>query len=253
MKSEDQPPLLQHVMQPFLTRLLLRSSLSAEEQATVLDLPIRVDRIPANVDFVRLGERLGHACLVIDGLVGRFEQTRKGDRQTTALHIPGDMADLHSVVLPKTSWALQALTRSTIGKIAHTALVQAADRYPALAQAFWRDCAVDASILAVSSVNLGRRDARARTAHLLCEMKCREEAVGRFTEGGYGFPITQVQMADVLGLTAVHVNRMVRSLRAASLVRLSGSRVSVIDWPGLVEAADFDPAYLHLEQRFGAG
>jgi len=111
MKSENQPPLHQHVLQPFLTRLLLRSSLSAEEQATVLDLPIRVERIPANVDFVRLGERLGHACLVIDGLVGRFEQTRKGDRQTTALHIPGDMADLHSVVLPKTSWALQALTR----------------------------------------------------------------------------------------------------------------------------------------------
>jgi CRP-like cAMP-binding protein len=238
-----------YLMQPFLTRLLLRSPLNAEEQAAVLDLPIRVERVPANFDFVRLGERLDHACLIVDGLAGRFEQTNKGDRQTTALHIPGDMADLHSVVLPKASWALQALTASMIGKIPHAALVAAADRHPALARAFWRDCAIDASILAVSSVNLGRRDARARTAHLLCEMKCRQAAVGRFIEGGYALPMTQIQLADVLGLTAVHVNRMIGSLKVASLITMAGSRVTILDWPGLVEAGDFDPAYLHLEQQ----
>ena len=249
MKLETHRPMRSQIMRPFLTRLLVRSPLNDDEQAAVLNLPVSVEQVRANYDFVRLGDSLDHACLIVDGVVGRFEQTSKGDRQTTALHIPGDMADLHSVVLPRTSWALQALTSSTIGKIPHVALVAAADEYPAVARAFWRDCAVDASILAVSSVNLGRRDARARTAHLLCEMKCRQEAIGQLTKGTFNLPITQIQLADVLGLTAIHVNRMLGSLRAASLIAMTGGQVTVLDWPGLVEAADFDPAYLHLERQ----
>lgn len=238
-----------YIMQRFLSRLLTRSSLNDEEQQSVLDLPTMTQQIRANVDFVGLGERLDHACLVVDGLVGRFEQTMKGDRQFTALHIEGDMADLHSVVLPKTSWGLHALTASSIAKIPHRALVAAANRHPALARAFWRDCAVDASIIATWSVGLGRRNAEARIAHLLCELKCREEAVGRFLNDGFGLPMTQVQLADVLGLTAVHINRMIGSLRTASLIKMSGSQVTILDWPGLVQAADFDPAYLHLEKQ----
>jgi CRP-like cAMP-binding protein len=236
-------------LRPFLMRLLVRSSLTTEEQDAVLALPAVTEDIHANRDFVGLGEKLDHACLVIDGMAARFEQTTRGDRQITALYVEGDMADLHSVVLPKTSWGLHALTASRIGKIPHGALVGAADRYPALARAFWRDCAVDASIIAMWSVSLGRRNARARMAHLLCEIKCREEAVGRFREKSYALPMTQIQLADVLGLTAVHVNRMIGSLRAAFLIKMSSNRVTVLDWPGLVQAGDFDPAYLHLERQ----
>jgi len=236
-------------MQQFLTRLLTRSALSDDEQQAVLGLPMTTQWIDANHDFVCLGERLDHACLVIDGLVARFEQTAKGDRQITALHIEGDMADLHSVVLPKTSWGLHALTASRIGKIPHGALIAVANQYPVLARAFWRDCAVDASIIANWSVSLGRRDAQARVAHLICELKCREEAVGRFRDDSFGLPMTQSQLADVLGLTAVHINRMLGKLRTASLITISGNRVEVLNWPGLVNVADFDPAYLHLEPQ----
>jgi CRP-like cAMP-binding protein len=122
----------QNPMRLFLTRLLTRSSLNGEEQDAVLDLLAVTQGVHANWDFVGLGERLDHACLVVDGLVARFEQTTRGDRQITALYVEGDMADLHSVVLPKTSWGLHALTASKIGKIPHTALVAAADRHPAL-------------------------------------------------------------------------------------------------------------------------
>ncbi len=240
-------------MQPFLMRLLTRSSLNEEEQRAVLDLPLVTQHVDANRDFVRLGENLDHACLVIEGLVARFEQTIKGDRQITALHVEGDMADLHSVVLPKTSWGLHALTASRIGKVPHGALIAAANRYPVLARAFWRDCAVDASIIATWSVSLGRRNALARLAHLVCELKCREEAVGRFCNNGFGLPMTQAQLADVLGLTAVHINRTISALRAASLISMSSSRVTILNWSGLVQAADFDPAYLHLEKQPEAG
>jgi CRP-like cAMP-binding protein len=237
------------ILAPFLTRLLTRSVLDDEEQQAVFELPVAIQKFSGGVDFVDLGEELDHACLIVDGLVARFEQTSKGDRQITALHIPGDMADLHSVVLPKTSWALQTLTTSRVGKIPHVALVAAADRYPRLARAFWRDCAVDASIIAVWSVSLGRRNAEARLAHLLCELKCREEAVGRLDGCAFALPMTQMQLADVLGLTPIHVNRMLGTLRSASLITMSSGRVEILNWPGLAKAADFDPAYLHLEKQ----
>jgi CRP-like cAMP-binding protein len=237
------------ILTPFLTRLLTRSALDEEEREAVVDLPVAIQRFSGGVDLVELGEELDHACLILDGLVARFEQTSTGDRQITALHIPGDMADLHSVVLPKTSWALQALTTSRVGKIPHVALVATADRFPRLARAFWRDCAVDASIIAVWSVSLGRRNAEARLAHLLCELKCREEAVGRLDGSAFALPMTQIQLADVLGLTPIHVNRMLRALRSASLITMSGGRVEILNWRGLAKAADFDPAYLHLGKQ----
>lgn len=241
------------LIRPFLTRLLTRSSLGEEEQLAVLNLPIVTQQVVSNTDFVRMGDNLDHACLVLTGLVARFEQTISGARQTTVLHIEGDMADLHSVVLPKTSWGLHALTASQIGKVPHHALIAAANRYPALARAFWRDCAVDASIIATWSVSLGRRNAQARLAHLLCELKCREEAVGRFCDSGFRLPMTQAQLADVLGLTAVHVNRTIGALRTKLLVEMTGNHVTILSWPGLAQAADFDPAYLHLEKQPEAG
>jgi DNA-binding transcriptional regulator LsrR (DeoR family) len=79
-------------------------------------------------------------------------------------------------------------------------------------------------------------------------MKCREEAVGRFRENSMKLPVTQAQLADVLGLTPVHINRMISSLRASGLITTSSQRVTILDWRGLARAADFDPAYLHLER-----
>jgi CRP-like cAMP-binding protein len=242
-------PVPRLALQPFLTRLLLRSALDGAERQAILQLPIKIDRVHAGVDFVRMGDHLSHACLVVDGLVGRFEQTARGDRQTTALYIPGDMADLQSVVLPKTSWALQTLSLSMIGKIPHAALVAVADRHPAVARALWRDGAVDAAILAMWSVGLGRRQAEARVAHLICELKSREQAVGRFVDNQFSLPMTQNQLADVLGLTAVHVNRMIGALRDAMLITMAGGRVTILDWKNLVATADFDAAYLHLERQ----
>jgi CRP-like cAMP-binding protein len=236
----------QSILKPFLARLLLRSLLTPRERQAVLDLPFDIRQVTVHVDFVRLGETTDHSCLVVDGLVGRFEQTRKGERQITALHIPGDMADLHSVVLPKTSWALQALTASTIATIPHSALVRDADRFPALSRAFWRDCAVDASILAVGAVNLGRRDAKARVAHLLCELRYRYAAIGELKDDCLPFRLNQTQLGDVLGLTPVHVNRMLRALREAGLATVINQQAQILDWAGLQSAADFDPRYLHL-------
>jgi CRP-like cAMP-binding protein len=229
-------------LQRFLDRLNLRSVLTEEERQAVLNLPCHVIETRANVDFVRLGGRVDHACLVVSGFVGRFSQDRKGNRQITLIHIPGDIADLHSVVQPFPTSALQALSRATIVAIPHVAIRAAIERYPALAEAFWRDCMIDASVLAEWVLNVGQRDARERIAHLLCEMAVRSVAPSRGAlDVVFDFPITQTQLADATGLTGVHVNRLIIS-RARGVV-------CIPDWDKLVVAGDFDPAYLSLNTK----
>lgn len=165
-------------LQLFLNRLTSRSVLTEEEQQAVLNLPGHAEQVHSNRDFVPLGTRVDHACLVIAGIVGRFDQDGAGTRQITAMHVPGDMCDLHSVVQPMPTSALQSLSVATIMRVPHAAIRAAAARYPAVAEALWRDCTVDAAILCEWVVNVGRRDAKTRIAHLLCELATRLHATG---------------------------------------------------------------------------
>lgn len=241
MSLSDPSPL-----QPFLDKLVSRSNLDAAEQRAILALPARPEQVQTNRDFVRQGERVHHACFVVAGLVGRFGQNRDGSRQITAVHIPTDMVDLHSVVAPDACSALQALSVATILRVPHEALREAARRYPAIAEAFWRECVVDAAVLAEWVVNVGRRDARTRLAHLMCEIACRVEGVGEKTGFEFHFPATQVHLADMTGLTSVHVNRSLRILRDDNIVDVRDRMVRVLDWNRLVEIGDFDSDYLRL-------
>lgn len=231
-------------LETFLPRLTKRSVLSAQEQRAILDLPGHAEQVRANHDFVRLGERVDTSCLVIAGIVGRFAQSREGVRQITALHIPGDMCDLHSVVQPVATSALQALSIATIVRVPHAAIRTVATEYPAVAEAFWRDCEVDAAILAEWVVNVGRRDGRTRIAHLLCEMATRLADRPTANDFVFDFPVTQMQLADATAMTAVHVNRTLQTLRADGLIEWQQRIIRVPDWAALVALADFDPAYL---------
>ena len=239
-------------LQRFLDRLTSRSVLTREEQAAIINLGGYAEQVRSNRDFVRLGEQTDHASLVVAGFIGRFDQNAEGVRQITAVHLPGDMADLHSVVQPEATSALSALSTATILRIPHGHFREAAAAYPALAEALWRDCMVDASILAQWVVNVGRRDARARIAHVLCEMAVRLGAAPAKGEIMFPFPVTQAQRAYVTGLTAVHTNRTLQSLRKDGLIQLTARTLTVLDWDGLREVGDFDELYLHHQAGTGA-
>lgn len=240
-------PQIQHNLQRFLDRLTSRSVLSEPEQQAILNLPAHAAQVRANRDFVRLGEIVDHACVIVEGVAGRFGQNVQGARQITALHIAGEMADLHSVVQPRGCSALQALSTVTILRVPHRALRAAAARHPAIAEAFWRDSSVDAAILSQWVVNVGRRDARTRIAHLLCEMAVRYKGDAAGNEIVFEFPVTQFHLADATGLTAVHVNRTLKALRDAGLAVISGRTVHILDWGELVTVGEFDPAYLQID------
>lgn len=230
----------------FLAKLLTRSKLSAEEREAILHLPVRPRRIAAHTEIVQSGERAEQSCLVAEGLVSRFAQMEDGRRQLISLHIPGDFVDLHSLILPATAAPLVALAPTTVHLVPHSALNALIARYPAIGAALWRECMIDGDIVAQSLVSIGRRDARGRLGHLLCEMAVRSNQIGRYQNGTFPFSMTQEQLADVLGLTPVHVNRSLQSLRGEELVRVTRKEATILDWDRLSYTADFDPAYLQL-------
>jgi CRP-like cAMP-binding protein len=231
----------------FVGRLASRSALIEEERSAVLTLNGQVRQVAAHVDFVRQGEHVDHSCLVVDGLVGRFGQNREGARQITCLHIPGDMADLPSVVSPKSGWGLAALTSTTVLRIAHNDLRRIAARHSGVAEAFWRDCVADGSIFSEWVVNVGRRDALARLAHVFCEMAIRCERAGQGDGRSFALPITQADLGDATGLTSVHVNRTLRELRTQGILTAKAGKVTIHDWDQLVSIGDFDDAFMLLD------
>lgn len=239
------PPGASGPLAPWIRRLALRTDLSGEDLAALEGLPVERRTYDRNRDFVRLGECVTHACVILSGLAGRFDQTASGARQITALHIPGDAADLHSVPVPKASNALQALTRTEVAHVPHTDLRRIVADYPNLALAFWRDCVVDAAILSRWALILGRGSARQRIAHILSEMSARYAAIGADCQR-FHFPALQVHLGDATGLTNVHVNRVLRELADAGLVQMRSGLVEIRDMARLHKEGDFHPGYLHL-------
>lgn len=236
----------------WLRRLMRRTELDADEQRRILALPGHVERVRTNHDFVRLGQRVEASCLVISGIAARFGQTREGLRQLSAVHIAGDCADLHSAVLPNSESALSAISDVVIYRIPHPAVHDLVRASPALGRALWRDCTVDAAIAAEWLLNNGRRDARTRLAHLICELAVRIEAVGG-SRHSFTLEMSQMHFGDALGLTSVHVNRMMRELREMKLLTVTGRDFEILDWARLADTGDFNPQYLHLAQEHPAG
>jgi CRP-like cAMP-binding protein len=226
--------------------LNLRSVLLREEQDAVLNLPGYATQVKTNVDHVSLGEVTDHATFIVDGVLGRFGQNADGERQITALHIAGDMANLQSVVEPRATSALQALSTTTILRVPHQALREMTAKYPALAEALWRDCMVDGAVLAQWVVNVGRRSAEARIAHLLCETATRYRRGGERQALEFEFPLTQYQIGDATGLTSVHVNRTLRG-GLKDLVSLARRTVRILDWDRLARRGDFEADYLQTD------
>jgi CRP-like cAMP-binding protein len=232
----------------FVGRLGALSPLSRKDIAALLALPNEAARFRGNVDIELPGHGFEHACLVASGLVARFAQLADGSRQFTALHIPGDMADIHRIATPMAGSALQTLSTTTIVRVPAMSLRSVAFNSPAITQAFWAYSAVDAAVLAQWAVNLGRRDAKARIAHFLCEMGMRSEFSGQGSCNEFLLEASQGQIGDALGLTAVHVNRTLKTLKQSKVISIDGRIIRVRDWALLTAIGDFDPTYLQLQQ-----
>jgi CRP-like cAMP-binding protein len=236
-------------LENFVRRLGTLSVLSQDDVSALLSLRGDLARLRGNADIVSAGQQFDHACLVVSGIVARFVQLNDGSRQFTAFHLPGDIADIHRVATPSAGSALQTLSTATIVRIPAKDLKRIALASPTITQAFWAYAAVDAAVLTQWAVNVGRRDAKARMAHLLCEMGVRSESCGLGSRDEFILDASQAQIGDALGLTSVHVNRTLRALREAKLLSVDGRIVRIANWPSLAAMADFDPIYLQADQQ----
>jgi CRP-like cAMP-binding protein len=230
-------------------RLVSIAALTEEECDAIRHVPIASRDLPARSDIVREGDSPTHCCLLLAGFAFRYKIAAEGRRQILAIHVPGDVPDLQSLHLTAMDHTLAALTPVRVGFIPHEALHEVNARYPHIAGALWRETLIDASIFREWMVGLGQRDALRRTAHFLCEMLVRLGAVGLASGSSVELPVTQVELADVLGMSAVHINRTIQELRTRRLITLEGKNLILLDRDGLEKLGDFDPAYLHINPR----
>ncbi|RUV93637.1 MAG: Crp/Fnr family transcriptional regulator [Mesorhizobium sp.] len=196
-------------------------------------------------DIVREGDRPSHSFAVLDGLVASAKITGEGKRQITSIFVPGDIPDLHGIHLSVMDCTFAPLTPARVGFMRHDALRAICAKHPSIANVFWRSTLIDAAIYREWVTNVGRRDAYVRMAHLLCELIVRLHAVGQIQDHVAEFPVSQAVLGDAVGLSTVHVNRVLQELRRDGLISTSGSRLKALDWKGLVRAGDFYTTYLH--------
>jgi CRP-like cAMP-binding protein len=234
---------------PLIRKLESIVSLDENERTALLNLPLQVVSLKADQDIVREGDRPTRSCALLEGFTAMFKVTAEGKRQITAFHIPGDIPDLQSLHLEVLDTSLSTLTPCKVGFIQHEALQDLCDRHPRIAKALWRETLIDAAIYREWTVNVGRREAYSRIAHILCELTVRMKAVGLTRDDTCKIPITQNEFADATGLSNVHVNRVLQALRSDGLIILKGDTLQVLDWDKLKQAGDFDPTYLHLERK----
>ena len=234
---------------PLVHKLESIADLAPEERQAVLDLPMRVQAIEADQDIVREGDRPSRCCLVLRGFTCRYKMTAPGKRQIMAFHIPGDIPDLQSLHLKVLDHSLGTITPCEVGFIRHEDVHDLVRRFPRIGDMLWRDTLIDAAIFREWMVGLGRREAYGRIAHLLCEVMTKLKAVGLADGVTCELPITQAELGDALGLSTVHVNRVLQDLRRENLISLNGGSLKVLDWKALKQRGEFDPTYLHLVKK----
>jgi CRP-like cAMP-binding protein len=228
-------------------KLEWRSRLVQSERDALMALPFRVTKLDRENFIIREGDRLGHVFVLLWGFVCCHRINRSGSRQITSVHMAGDLLDLQNGG-EFAACNVQALSPTTVALIPRAALFALAMAQPSIATALWRDAGANAQILAEWLLNIGRRCARSRIAHLICELVVRQEVAGLSTGPDYCWALTQEQIGDATGLTTVHVNRTMQSLRNDGLLQIKHGKLSILDWSDLRAMGDFDPNYLQLPQ-----
>jgi CRP-like cAMP-binding protein len=234
-------------LQPMVRKLEYWRKFTADDRAAVLALPHTVRTLEAQNYIVREFDRAESCCLLLSGFAMRHKIVAGGHRQILSIHMRGDLVDLQSSLLGHADHSVQMLTAGKAAMIPRDEINRIAFERPTVGKAMWVDSLVDASIHREWIANVGRRDARTRLAHLLCEFSLRLKLAGPGDQANYELPMTQDQLADATGLTPVHVNRTLKALEMDGLIdRRSPRLVEIGDWRRLAETGDFNSAYLHL-------
>jgi CRP-like cAMP-binding protein len=245
MTTQDKPSTA--ALEPMVRKLEYRQTLDAEDRAAVLALPHKLKTLEQHDYIVRQGDRAEFSCVLLSGFCVRQKIVGNGYRQIVAIQMKGELVDLQNSLLGVADHAVQMLTAGKIAMIPRDEVVRVAFERPAVGKAMWIDTLVDGSIFREWVANVGRRDARTRISHLLCEFSLRLQLAGLGEQSNYELRMTQEQLADTTGLTPVHVNRTLKLLEREGLIdRTSARSIAIGNWRKLAEVGDFQSGYLHL-------
>ncbi|MBB6468761.1 Crp/Fnr family transcriptional regulator [Aminobacter carboxidus] len=228
-------------------QLSKRDLITANEQQVLLNAFGRQLRFKAGAEIVADGSRPMTSLILSEGIVGRAKILANGTRQISALHVPGDFLDLHGFLLKTMAHGVVALTDCLISVVDHAVLKNITETAPHLSRMLWLNTLIDGSIHREWIVRMGRMSATAQVAHLVCEMFVRLEIVNRTVGRTFTFPLSQIVLADILGLSTVHANRSIQELRRSGAITWQNSRIEISDWTMLVDIAEFDSTYLCLD------
>ncbi|MEM9761498.1 MAG: Crp/Fnr family transcriptional regulator [Pseudomonadota bacterium] len=229
---------------PLTRKLSAFVALSDAELAVLERLHQRRRSFVAGRDLVHQGQSERAAYILSDGWVCSYKIQSDGSRQIVDFQIPGDFLGVRSVLLRTSDHSFEPIGEIQAAEVLMTDLLEAFAQTPRLATAILWAVSRDEAMVVEHLVGIGRRDADARMAHFLLELGSRLALVGLGSRAGYDCPLTQYHLADALGLSAVHVNRVLRQLRERGLVTFRDGHVAFGDYQGMVDLAAFDPAYL---------
>jgi CRP-like cAMP-binding protein len=228
-----------------IRRLCVSNRLDPADLAAITALPIRERKLDPGSVIVQEGDRTDQCCLIVDGFAYRSKTTDDGKRQIISIHMSGDIPDLQSLHLHVMDAELRTATRAVVGLISHDDLRMLNRMRPTVAEALWRETLIEAATYREWIVRIGRRQALSRVAHLIAELAERMTKLGLIENDTLNLPMTQYDLADAVGLTPVHANRVVKTLREAGVLDFRRNMVRILDHEKLRAIGGFHPLYLH--------
>lgn len=239
---------------PFVSKLQHGCELTDADRARLDRITKNSRCVGAKQDIISEGDSPDDVHLVMEGIACRYKVLPGGSRQIMALLLPGDFCDLHVAILGAMDHSIGSITDCKMVEIPRATIDELSLNEPRITRALWWASLVDEAILREWLVSMGGRPADKQLAHLLCELLLRLQVTGRADRDSYALPMTQEDLADMLGLSAVHVNRSLQKLRDDGLITLRAHRLKILDLPRLIQFGGFNPNYLHLrDMRRGEG
>jgi CRP-like cAMP-binding protein len=235
------------MLTPLIMKLEHFLPLPDQDKEWLNGLALRDEEFPAHSDIIREGEMPAGVFVVIAGHACRYKILSDGSRQILDFMFPGDKTELHSLLLKATDHGIFTLGPTTIARIDRDRLIAEIVDHPHVTLALWWNALQREAILRERITAIGRREAYARVAHLLCEMFERLTLVGETVDHNYTLPVTQAELGDALGISEVYANRMLRRLQSEKLIVYGNRRLRIPDLDALKRAAEFDERYLHLD------
>lgn len=223
--------------------------LGRAEVAALTDATADRRDVSANADLIREGDRPGPVFVILDGWAFRYKILPGGTRQVLAFLMPGDCCDLNIGLLSEMDHSIKTITPSVVVTISRAKMDLMMDKHRAIAKAMYIAQLVDEGTMRAWITSIGRRTGPERVAHLMCELYIRARNIGLPDPSKIKLPLSQLLLADSLGMTPVHLSRVLKQLRLAGAMHLQRGSLQIADTGKLVHLAGFDENYLHRRLR----